>query len=351
MTVTGSQKGLMLPPGLGFNAVSEKALAAGKTSKMPRAYWDWQEMLKANASGFFPYTPATNLLYALHEALQMLREEGLENVFRRHERYGEATRAAVQAWGLEVVCEEPLEHSNSLTAVLLPDGHNADQLREDHSREIRHVARNRPRQARRQGVSHRPSRRVQRRDAGRNAERRGNGPRACGRAAQAGRRSGGAHLACVLGSRARNHLGRALEFLRGSAAGSFRTITDRLPARRRRTNGALQLAVRATSRRRLRPPHRRHRRRALVGRDGRRAFSNRCAGSASTGTKVRRWAARMRRTFSPSAISGTCERADKLLADGHAYRCYCSPALLTQKSARTPSGRASAGNTIAPASD
>jgi alanine-glyoxylate transaminase/serine-glyoxylate transaminase/serine-pyruvate transaminase len=129
VTVTGSQKGLMLPPGLGFNAVSEKALAASKTSKMPRAYWDWDEILKANKSGFFPYTPATNLLYALREALEMLREEGLENVFRRHQRYGDATRAAVRAWGLEILCEEPSEYSNSLTAVVLPEGHNADRLR------------------------------------------------------------------------------------------------------------------------------------------------------------------------------------------------------------------------------
>jgi alanine-glyoxylate transaminase/serine-glyoxylate transaminase/serine-pyruvate transaminase len=130
VTVTGSQKGLMLPPGLGFNAVSEKALAASKTSKMPRAYWDWDEILKANKSGFFPYTPATNLLYALREALEMLREEGLENVFRRHQRYGDATRAAVRAWGLDILCEEPSEYSNSLTAVVLPEGHNADRLRD-----------------------------------------------------------------------------------------------------------------------------------------------------------------------------------------------------------------------------
>jgi alanine-glyoxylate transaminase/serine-glyoxylate transaminase/serine-pyruvate transaminase len=130
VTVTGSQKGLMLPPGLGFNAISEKALAASKSARMPRAYWDWEEMLKANASGFFPYTPATNLLYALREALEMLREEGLENVFRRHHRYGDATRAAVRAWGLEILCEEPAEYSNSLTAVLVPDGSSADRLRE-----------------------------------------------------------------------------------------------------------------------------------------------------------------------------------------------------------------------------
>jgi alanine-glyoxylate transaminase/serine-glyoxylate transaminase/serine-pyruvate transaminase len=130
VTVAGSQKGLMLPPGLGFNAISDKALAASRTAKLPRAYWDWDEMLKANKSGFFPYTPATNLLYALREALEMIREEGLENIFRRHQRYGDATRAAVRAWGLEILCEEPSEYSNSLTAVVLPDGHNADRLRQ-----------------------------------------------------------------------------------------------------------------------------------------------------------------------------------------------------------------------------
>ena len=129
VTVAGSQKGLMLPPGLGFNAISEKALAANKSARLPRSYWDWQEMLKANRGGFFPYTPATNLLYGLREALQMLHEEGLADVFRRHARYGEATRAAVRAWGLELHCEEPLEYSNSLTAVRMPEGHNADHLR------------------------------------------------------------------------------------------------------------------------------------------------------------------------------------------------------------------------------
>jgi len=130
VTVGGSQKGLMLPPGLSFNAVSEKAVAAGKTAKMPRYYWDWQEMLTPNRHGFFPYTPATNLLYALREALTMLREEGLENVFARHVRHGEATRAAARAWGLEIVCEKPAEYSNSLTALFMPEGHDADQLRQ-----------------------------------------------------------------------------------------------------------------------------------------------------------------------------------------------------------------------------
>ena len=129
VTVAGSQKGLMLPPGLSFNAISEKALAANKTATLPRYYWDWQEMLKPNRSGFFPYTPATNLMWGLREALLMLKEEGLSNVFRRHDRHAEATRAAVRAWGLEVVCEEPKEYSSSLTAVVMPHGHDADRLR------------------------------------------------------------------------------------------------------------------------------------------------------------------------------------------------------------------------------
>jgi alanine-glyoxylate transaminase/serine-glyoxylate transaminase/serine-pyruvate transaminase len=129
VTVCGSQKGLMVPPGLGFNAISQKALAANKAAKLPRSYWDWQDMLKQNETGFFPYTPATNLLFGLREALKMLHEEGLPNVFRRHARHGEATRAAVRAWGLEIVCEEPLEYSNSMTAVFTPEGHDADRLR------------------------------------------------------------------------------------------------------------------------------------------------------------------------------------------------------------------------------
>jgi len=130
VTVGGSQKGLMLPPGLSFNAISEKALAASKSAKMARYYWDWREMLKPNRSGFFPYTPATNLLWGLREALAMLHEEGLENVFRRHDRHAEATRAAVEAWGLEVWCEDPREYSSSLTTVLMPVGHDADKLRQ-----------------------------------------------------------------------------------------------------------------------------------------------------------------------------------------------------------------------------
>ncbi|TCR64552.1 aminotransferase class V-fold PLP-dependent enzyme [Bosea sp. BK604] len=129
VTVSGSQKGLMLPPGISFNAVSEKALAASRTNKMPRSYWDWQEMLKPNAGGFFPYTPATNLLYGLKEAVTMLQEEGLDNVFARHKRLAAATRKAVETWGLEVLCQNPAEYSPVLTAVLMPPSHDADHYR------------------------------------------------------------------------------------------------------------------------------------------------------------------------------------------------------------------------------
>ena len=129
VTVAGSQKGLMLPPGLSFNAVSPKALAASRQAKLPRSYWAWDEMLAHGKSGYFPYTPATNLLYGLREALMMLEEEGLENVFARHRRHAEATRRAVRAWGLEVLASNPAEYSASLTAVLLPPGHDADRVR------------------------------------------------------------------------------------------------------------------------------------------------------------------------------------------------------------------------------
>jgi alanine-glyoxylate transaminase/serine-glyoxylate transaminase/serine-pyruvate transaminase len=129
VTVAGSQKGLMLPPGLSFNCVSEKARKASASAKMPRAYWNWEEMLSNNKSGFFPYTPATNLLYGLRESLAMLQEEGLQNVFARHTRHAEATRRAVRAWGLEVLCAVPEEYSSSLTAVMMPAGHDADALR------------------------------------------------------------------------------------------------------------------------------------------------------------------------------------------------------------------------------
>jgi alanine-glyoxylate transaminase / serine-glyoxylate transaminase / serine-pyruvate transaminase len=119
----------MLPPGLSFNALSEKALAAARSARLPRSYWDWAPMLAANAKSVFPYTPATNLLYGLREALAMLHEEGLAQVFARHDRHAEATRRAVRAWGLELVCQDPREYSSSLTAVLMPDGEDADALR------------------------------------------------------------------------------------------------------------------------------------------------------------------------------------------------------------------------------
>ncbi|HEV7718230.1 MAG TPA: aminotransferase class V-fold PLP-dependent enzyme [Arsenicitalea sp.] len=129
VTVAGSQKGLMLPPGLSFNAISEKAIAASKTSGFPKLFWAWDEMLANNAKGYFPYTPATNLLYGLAEAIDMLREEGLDNVYSRHDRLAEATRLAVQAWGLEILCRKPEDYSSSLTAVIMPEGHNADDFR------------------------------------------------------------------------------------------------------------------------------------------------------------------------------------------------------------------------------
>jgi alanine-glyoxylate transaminase/serine-glyoxylate transaminase/serine-pyruvate transaminase len=129
VTVAGSQKGLMLPPGLSFNAVSAKALAASERAGLPRAYWRWDDMLASNKTGFFPFTPATNLLYGLREAIRMLLEEGLDNVFRRHDRHAEATRRAVRAWGLEVLCANAAEYSSSLTAVLMPEGHDEAAFR------------------------------------------------------------------------------------------------------------------------------------------------------------------------------------------------------------------------------
>jgi len=131
VTVAGSQKGLMLPPGISFNAVSDKAIAASKQAKLPRSYWRWDETMAMNRQGYFPSTPATNLLYGLHEALAMLHEEGLPNVFARHQRHAEATRGAVRGWGLEILCRNPAEYSGSLTAVMMPDGHDADAFRRD----------------------------------------------------------------------------------------------------------------------------------------------------------------------------------------------------------------------------
>jgi alanine-glyoxylate transaminase/serine-glyoxylate transaminase/serine-pyruvate transaminase len=129
VTVGGSQKGLMLPPGLSFNALSDKALAASKNAKLPKSFWGWEEMIANNKNGFFPYTPATNMLYALAEAIDMLHEEGLENVFARHDRHAEATRRAAKAWGLEIWCREPRDYSSSLTTLLMPAGHDADAFR------------------------------------------------------------------------------------------------------------------------------------------------------------------------------------------------------------------------------
>jgi alanine-glyoxylate transaminase/serine-glyoxylate transaminase/serine-pyruvate transaminase len=129
VAIGGSQKGLMLPAGLAFNGISEKAMAASRSATLPRCYWDWDWMLTNNRNGFFPYTPALNLFYGLRESLSMLEEEGLENVFARHARHGEATRRAVRAWGLEIVCADPREYSPSVTAVFVPAGHSADAFR------------------------------------------------------------------------------------------------------------------------------------------------------------------------------------------------------------------------------
>jgi len=129
VTIGGAQKGLMLPPGMSFNAVSDKALAAAKTSKLTKSFWAWDDMLNMNKQGFFPYTPATNMLYGLAVAIDMLHEEGLDNVFARHDRFAEATRRAVRAWGLEIMCRDPKYYSPTITAVLLPEGHDADAFR------------------------------------------------------------------------------------------------------------------------------------------------------------------------------------------------------------------------------
>jgi alanine-glyoxylate transaminase/serine-glyoxylate transaminase/serine-pyruvate transaminase len=129
VSVACSQKGLMLPAGLSFNAISAKALVAAKTSRLPRSYWDWGDQLAISATGYFPYTPATNLLYGLHEALDMILSEGLDQIFARHERLAEATRRAVRAWGLEILCANPTEYSAVLTTVMMPEGHSADAFR------------------------------------------------------------------------------------------------------------------------------------------------------------------------------------------------------------------------------
>jgi alanine-glyoxylate transaminase/serine-glyoxylate transaminase/serine-pyruvate transaminase len=129
VAIGGAQKGLMLPPGMSFNAVSDKAIAASEKSNLPKSFFSWEDMFKANKQGFFPYTPATNMLHGLAVAIDMLHEEGLENVFARHDRFAEATRRAVRAWGLEILCRDPKYYSSTVTGVLLPEGHNADQFR------------------------------------------------------------------------------------------------------------------------------------------------------------------------------------------------------------------------------
>ena len=129
VSVAGSQKGLMLPPGISFNAISQKAIAASATSKLPKSYFSWAEMLKINANGYFPYTPATTLLYGLDAAIEMIHEEGLDAVFARHQRHAEATRCAVRGWGLEIICRDPKFYSPVLTGVMMPAGHDADAFR------------------------------------------------------------------------------------------------------------------------------------------------------------------------------------------------------------------------------
>jgi alanine-glyoxylate transaminase/serine-glyoxylate transaminase/serine-pyruvate transaminase len=136
VTVAGSQKGLMLPPGLSFNAVSQKALAAARYARLPRSFWAWDEIIEANKNGFWPYTPATNLLYGLSEACDMLLEEGLQNVFARHQRHAEATRQCVRGWGLEILCQNPAEYSAALTAVVMPYGQNGERCNADALRKI-----------------------------------------------------------------------------------------------------------------------------------------------------------------------------------------------------------------------
>ncbi len=130
VSIGGAQKGLMLPPGMSFNAIGPKALAASENARLPKSFFAWDDMLAANRSGFFPYTPATNMLHGLSESLDMLHEEGLDNVFARHDRHAEATRRAVRAWGLEILCRDPKYYSPTITGVLLPEGHDADAFRE-----------------------------------------------------------------------------------------------------------------------------------------------------------------------------------------------------------------------------
>ena len=194
VTVAGSQKGLMLPPGLSFNAVSAKALAAAKTARLPRSYWDWSEMIAINPSGFFPYTPATNLLYGLAAALDMLFAEGLDQVFARHDRLAEATRRAVNAWGLEILCADPALYSSTLTGVMMPEGHDADAFRKVVLERFDMSLGQGLGKVAGQDLSHRPPRAFQRADALRNARRGRDGTGGRRRSAPEGRRPGGDRL-------------------------------------------------------------------------------------------------------------------------------------------------------------
>ena len=191
VTVGGAQKGLMLPPGMSFNAISDKALAASKTSKMTKSFWSWEDMLNMNKIGFFPYTPATNMLYGLAEAIDMLHEEGLDNVFARHDRFAEATRRAVRAWGLEIICRDPKYYSPTITGGALARGPRRRRLPQPGARPVQHFLRHELRPLRRQDVPHRPPRRHQRPHHHRRARRHRDGARAGRHSAQEGRRAGG----------------------------------------------------------------------------------------------------------------------------------------------------------------
>ncbi len=201
VTVSGSQKGLMLPPGISFNAVSPKAIAASKQAKLPRSFWDWTEIIEMNKTGYWPYTPNTNLLYGLSEALDMILDEGLDNVFARHERLAEACRRAVRAWGLEIQCADPAVYSPVLTGVMMPRRHRRRRGAQDHLRTLRHVARHGPRQDEGPHVPHRPSGRLQRPHAAGDAGRLRDGPEAGGRAACGKRLAGRDGVADSRGSR------------------------------------------------------------------------------------------------------------------------------------------------------
>ena len=190
VTIGGAQKGLMLPPGMSFNAVSDKALDAAKTSQLPKSFWDWDDMINMNKIGFFPYTPATQMLHGLAASIDMLHEEGLENVFARHDRFAEATRRAVRGWGLEIMCRDPKYYSPTITGVMMPDGPRRRRVPQPRARHVQHLVRHELRPLRRQDVPHRPSRRHQRPDADRRAGRHRDGAGARRRAAPQGRHPG-----------------------------------------------------------------------------------------------------------------------------------------------------------------